>query len=80
MAELKPGDRVQITTDWYVESNTDYNGGEGTVVRVGCGTQCHCAGIYEVLHDLDAVEGQSWDESDREQWTPYVEEELTKID
>lgn len=80
MEKFKSGDRVMITTDWYTESKADYNGGEGTVVAVGCGTWCQCTGIYEVLHDLDKKEGQEWQDSEGDQWTPYVEEELTKID
>lgn len=80
MAEFQPGDRVQITTDWYVDSNADYNSGEGTVVAVGCGSKCTCTGLYEVLHDLDNPEGKAWNEVNREYWTPYAEEELTKID
>lgn len=80
MAKFKPGDRVSVKTDYYNVTSPDYNSGEGTVVQVGCGSGCACGDYYEVLHDLDAVSDNSWEDTNPSQWTPYGESELTKID
>lgn len=81
MAELQRGDRVSIKTEWFSESDKDYNSGEGVVVEKGCGPTCQCETYYEVLHDLDASPDVSWAEAKEfGKTTPYSVDELTKID